>query len=179
MSSDETISSSTTPPPETSGDVLAALRRLADSLRDLHRKDDTQQQPTHWRELPPGVVEGYRLLSDGAELVKATATKFTLLNKVEPSEGLKLLSHDLLGGVRVVATGAVVLDGILTPRSSRHSTRAARAIVGGVVALIECFDASQNSNLSAQKTGAVWSACDAKLEYLCVLSHSHSILDTI
>ena len=43
----------------------------------------------HWKELPENVTQAYKMLSDGAELIKATSTKYTLLGKINLEDGSK------------------------------------------------------------------------------------------
>ena len=43
----------------------------------------------HWKELPDNVTHAYKMLSDGAELIKATSTKYTLLGKINLEDGSK------------------------------------------------------------------------------------------
>ena len=43
----------------------------------------------HWKELPENVTQAYKMLSDGAEVIKATSTKYTLLGKINLEDGSK------------------------------------------------------------------------------------------
>jgi DNA-binding protein H-NS len=104
------------------------------------------------------------------KLVKATATKYTLVGKINVEEGAKL-AKDLLHGCELVATGALVIceDNVGCSRSARHyAKQASRAILATTLELVKVFaDPSileGNEQLGAQKTGAVWSTCDALLK---------------
>ena len=43
----------------------------------------------HWKELPENVSQAYKMMSDGAEVIKATSTKYTLLGKIDLEDGSK------------------------------------------------------------------------------------------
>jgi len=117
--------------------------------------------------IPREVADGYKMLTEGAEVVKATSTKYTLIGKIDMNDGIKL-AKELRQGCELLSTGALILH---TPvagmsRSSRHYIkRSARSVVATVINLISAFtshDALEegNENLAAQKCGSVWSACD-------------------
>lgn len=168
---------------EDSSGPVAALHRLADTLHELnvHTENNndnnkSKHQPsfvmTHYRNLPEEVQDAYKLIEDGAAHVKATSTKFTLVSKFDQKEGSKL-SHDLLRGAELISTGVFVLcnDSLGCGMSCRtYAKKASRAIVATLLNLLESTESDGGSsddnasahknNLEAQKTGAVWSACD-------------------
>jgi hypothetical protein len=146
--------------------VLEALQRLTTSLSELQDKKSPPKL-SHWRVLPEPVEMAYKVMTDGAELVKATATKYTLVGKINVEEGSKL-AKDLLQGCELVATGALVIceDNVGCSRSTRHHVKqAARAIVATTLELVKVFANGsvfeENEQLGAQKTGAIWSTGDA------------------
>jgi len=69
--------------------VKNALSRLSIALKEL---DDTSGSTTisHWREIPEDVNSSYMMLQDGAELIKATSTKYTLVGKISMEDGAQL-----------------------------------------------------------------------------------------
>jgi hypothetical protein len=145
--------------------VLEALERLATSLSELPDKKSSPKL-SHWRLLSEPVETAYKVMTDGAELVKATATKYTLVGKINVEEGSKL-AKDLLQGCELVATGALVIceDTVGCSRSARHHVKqAARAIIATTLELVRVFANGsvfeEKEQIGAQKTGATWSACD-------------------
>ena len=69
--------------------VLQALERLQVSLKELP-SNENPPQCSHWRTLPEAVTAAYSYTSQGAELCKATSTKYTLVGKIDANEGAKL-----------------------------------------------------------------------------------------
>mmetsp|Transcript_23362 Transcript_23362/g.32728 ORF Transcript_23362/g.32728 Transcript_23362/m.32728 type:complete len:378 (+) Transcript_23362:202-1335(+) len=150
--------------------TLEALKRLAMTLTDLNEipSSDETAALSHWRELPEQVETSYTMMQDGASLVEATSTKYTLVGAIDLDEGAKLAS-DLLKGIQLIAAGAFVIcndkDHVGCSRSARHYARqSARSIVSTTISLIEAFlckESWSNQDVGAQKTGAVWSSCQA------------------
>ncbi len=77
---------------------LEALQRLSAALKSLDDKGlaecgNRENQPgiilSHWRELDGEVLHAYKMLNDGAELIKATSTKYTLMGKINLEDGSK------------------------------------------------------------------------------------------
>lgn len=124
---------------------------------------------SHWRTLPLHVSSAYQLLSDGASYIHATATKYTLVGKVDSKEGGHL-ALELRKGAELVGTGTLLLFSAScgSSRSLRRYVKlASRAVLASVISLVQAFEdglaqgqANDGNNLGAQKTGAVWSACD-------------------
>jgi hypothetical protein len=74
--------------------VLEALERLQISLKEL---PDKQNAPhfSHWRVPPEAVTTAYDYMDKGTELVKATSTKYTLVGKIDSTEGSKLAVREI------------------------------------------------------------------------------------
>lgn len=137
--------------------VLETLRTLAHTLQ--HGVSYQQSAPTlsHYRELPESVIQSYDVLSQGAQLIHATATKYTLVGKIDVEKTYPL-QDQLVQGCELVATGCVAVCADITgcSRSTRrHARQAARNIVQSVISLIESDASAANS-----KTGVVWETCD-------------------
>lgn len=126
----------------------------------------------HWKDIPDDLQQAYKLLNDGAELVKSTATKYTLIGKISVDDGSQRC-NDLRQGCEIIATGALLIHepSYGCARPTRHYVKQhSRSIVASVKSLIESFVTNQallpNSNIGAQKTGAVWNSCDGLLSQL-------------
>jgi hypothetical protein len=156
-------------------ETLLALRRLATALKELDdagKNEVTEENigiaMSHWRDLPPEVDHAYKMMSDGAELIKATSTKYTLIGKIDVDDGSKFC-NELRQGCELISTSAFLIHqpSMGCARSTRHFAKQnARAVVATVLALIESFESLRaiNGNTGAQLTGAVWSACDKIIE---------------
>ena len=124
---------------------------------------------SHWRTLPLQVQSAYQLLSDGADYIHATSTKYTLVTKVDAKEGGNL-ALELRKGAELVGAGTLLLysPGCGSSRSlKRYTKQFARAVISSTVALVKSFDDGlafgaphDGNNVGAQRTGAVWAACD-------------------
>jgi hypothetical protein len=156
-------------------ETLIGLRRLATALKEL---DDTGKNEVteenigisinHWRDLPPEVEHAYKMMNDGAEVIKATSTKYTLIGKIDVDDGSKFCT-ELRQGCELISTSAFLIHqpSMGCARSTRYFAKQnARAVVATVVALIESFVSLRaiGGNTGAQLTGAVWSACDKIIE---------------
>lgn len=129
---------------------------------------------SHWRTLPPNVSSAYQLLVDGASYIHATSTKYTLISNTGHNQESGNLAVELRKGAELLGTGTLLLfsESCGSSRSLKHYVKLhARAVVASVVSLLQYFeDAYQtggnelknccNNNIGAQKTGAIWSACD-------------------
>lgn len=149
--------------------ILAGLQRLSESLQSMD--DRTATVPGHYQEIPNDVQQSYLVMQQGASLVHATSTKYTLMGKFSAEEQNKI-AQDLLKGCQFIATGALVIGATSYGccRSTRvHTKRAARAVVNTVTQLVDAFVKQEGgilekeSNLGAQKCGAVWQTCDTIL----------------
>ncbi|KAL7526870.1 hypothetical protein ACHAWF_001947, partial [Thalassiosira exigua] len=130
---------------------------------------------SHWRTLPLSASSAYSLLDDGASYLHATSTKYALVGKVDPLEGGKL-SEELRKGAELIGTGTLLLfsESCGSSRSLRHYVKqSSRAVVASVIALVKSFqdgsargEAHDGNNVGAQRTGAVWSACDRMTQQL-------------
>lgn len=124
---------------------------------------------SHWRTLPPEVQSAYQLLNDGASYIHATSTKYTLISNTGHTPESGNLAVELRKGAELLGTGALLLfsESCGSSRSVKHYVKLhVRAVVASVVSLLQYFednsgnDTNNNNNIGAQKTGAVWSACD-------------------
>jgi len=196
----KTMTKTVTNTPNTTVDLntstIEALTRLDKALCELDSTTNTTTTTTtssssspepsnddvvglplgHWRDLTGSEVEtAYKMMDDGAELVKASSTKYTLLGKIDLEDGSKL-TEELRKGCELIATSTFLLHQplLLCSRPTRHYAKQyARAIIATVRQLVQSFahgDATDNNtttnnnnNVGAVKTGAVWSACDALL----------------
>jgi Grap2 and cyclin-D-interacting len=155
-------------------DLLQALQRLLQTLTAMDPSSQTSSENkaaaytlSHWRKLPAVIVQAHDILTQGAGLIHATSTKYTLLGRIDHGKHETQqfdLSKDLLQGCQLIATACLVLSESGSSKSSVHYViQASRAIVNTVVQLVESFvshEALDTENLGAQRTGAVWSACE-------------------
>jgi hypothetical protein len=160
------------PPHDDKCSVLSRLRNLAQKLQDGVSHEQSAPTLSHYRQLPDQVVQAYDLLSNGATLIHATATKFTLMGKIDFAK-TQSIQEQLLQGCELVATGCIAIcsdgTGCALP-TRRHARSAARNIVQAVIALVEAVasggsdtDGANGDNVidaAASKTGVVWEACD-------------------
>jgi len=150
--------------------VAESLQRLQISLKELPDKE-CPTELSHWRhDIPESLTQAWKILDQGRELIRATSTKYTLVTKIDTEEGSKL-AKDILKGCEYIGTAALVIhdDSNGCSRSIRSFVKqSARAVIHTCLALVEFFSDGKNHKEDpepAQKTGAVWSACD-KLEKL-------------
>lgn len=79
---------------------LERLKRLAEALSELDEKGIAGTSHSgdgchiglrlnHWRDLDEETKHAYKMISDGAELIKATSTKYTLVGKINVDDGSK------------------------------------------------------------------------------------------
>lgn len=159
--------------------IIDALTRLFELLKNDKAVNENPAHLSHWRELPSDVSTAYGLLQEGAQLVHGTATKYTLVGKIDEEEQKKL-GADLLSGCEVIgaATHILLQDAAGCSRAVRRSAqRAALAIIVNVKLLaVSFFDKSAlDENIGAQKTGAVWEACDKVLNKMVPLGNRNAI----
>jgi len=124
---------------------------------------------SYWRTLPQSVESAYQLLNDGANYIHATSTKYTLVGKVDTQEGSNL-AVELRKGAELIGTGTLLLYSKQygSSRSLKHYIKQySRSVIASVLSLIKSFEdglsqgqANDGNNIGAQKTGAVWAACD-------------------
>lgn len=159
--------------------IVEALTRLADMLKNDKRSVQDPPHLSHYRELPHDVSKAYELLQQGAELIHGTATKYTLVGKIDETEQKKL-GADLLSGCEILgaATHALHQDATGCSRAVRRATqRAALAVILSVIQLAASFSdrTALDENVGAQKTGAVWEACDKILNRLLPQGNRNAI----
>jgi len=75
--------------------TVDSLRRLSKALSELDNDskvstDNVGLPMGSWRDLSDSLQSAYTMMSSGAELVKATSTKYTLLGKINVADGSKL-----------------------------------------------------------------------------------------
>jgi len=161
--------------------ILQGLQRLSESLQKMD--DRITVPPKHYRDIPEDIQKSYGLMMQGASLVHATSTKYTLVGKISLDEQ-ETVAQDLLKGCQFIAAGALVIadESFGCCRSTRmHTKRACRAVIVTVTQLVEAFHEAaeghnnstsaataalleKDNNLAAQKCGAVWSTCDVFLQ---------------
>lgn len=159
--------------------VVEALTRLVDMLKTDEKVNQDPPHLSHYDKLPSDVTKAYELLTQGTQLVHSTATKYTLVGKIDEEEQKKL-GADLLSGCEIIgaATHVLLQDTSGCSRAVRRSAqRATLAILINVIHLAESFDnhTALDANVGAQKTGAVWEACDTILKRLLPQGNRNSI----
>jgi hypothetical protein len=156
-------------PFETQKQVLAALTQLEESLKELN---DGVSPPTlsHYRSIPEAVKESYSLLTQGAEIIHASSTKYTLLGKLDATEQGRAL-RDIVHGCQLMGTACLVIHddqtGCARP-TRQHCKRVTRAVVLSVLQMIHVWvdqlAQGSDNNLGAQKAGTVWEKCNVIME---------------
>ena len=159
--------------------VVEALTRLADMLKNDPNSVQDPPHLSHYRELPNDVAKAYELLQQGAQLIHSTATKYTLVGKIDETEQKKL-GADLLSGCEIIAaaTHALHQDATGCAQAVRQSTqRSTLAIILTVIQLVASFSdhTALDENVGAQKTGAVWETCDKILNRLLPQGNRNAI----
>jgi hypothetical protein len=160
-------------------EVIESLKRLIDLLQHDGRDKQSAPSLSHYRQMPSDVKKAYELVLQGASVVHATSTKYTLIGKVAIGEQKKLAS-DLRSGCELIGAAIHVFfqDASGCSRSLRHSAlRAALAIFINVLHLVESFEdgTAFEGNVGAQKTGAVWESCDTILNKLLPQGNRNAI----
>mmetsp|Transcript_18509 Transcript_18509/g.38198 ORF Transcript_18509/g.38198 Transcript_18509/m.38198 type:complete len:384 (+) Transcript_18509:248-1399(+) len=175
-------------PPQKAASVASPLQ-VANGLSVLikHAKKDLakKKQPprlSHYRVIPSRVQTAYDLLQSGAQLVRATATKYALIGAIDTKDQGSLGS-DLLKGCELIGAAAhvTIQDASGCSRSVReYNQKAALNVYIATLRLVEAFHpelkatgtnkssnaattvavATKGNTVGAQKTGAVWEACD-------------------
>ncbi len=162
-------------------DGLALL--IEHTKKDLALKKEPPRL-SHYRVIPENLQTAYDLLKSGATLVRATATKYALVGAIDTKDQ-GTLGTDLLKGCELIAASAHVFmpDPNGCSRALREYTqKAALSIFVATLKLVQAFHptvlpvsknknnnnkqqqtiavASKDNTVGAQKTGAVWEACD-------------------
>jgi len=135
---------------------------------------------SHYRELPDNVKAAYAALSQGASLVRASATKYSLMGTINKDEQT-VVGNDLLHGCELIGAGVHVTlqDSSGCSRAVRqYNQKAALNVYLATLRLVEVFNpeirnqssstpvtitvvaAAAENNIGAQKTGVVWESCD-------------------
>jgi hypothetical protein len=164
----------------TNEQLIGALTRLVDHLKKQNENaNKSAPQLSHYRELPNDVKTAYDLLDQGASLVHATSTKYTLVGKISIQDQ-KTLAADLQRGCELIgaATHSLLQDGTGCSRSVRQTAlKASLSICINVIHLVESFQdhSALEQNIGAQKTGAVWESCDTILNKLLPQGNRNAI----
>ena len=159
--------------------LVEALTRLADMLKSDVNANQDPPLLSHYREIPDEVTKAYELLTQGAQMIHSTATKYTLVGKIDENEQKKL-GADLLSGCELLgaATHAILQDSNGCARAVRRATqRVTLAILLTVIQLAAAFSdhTALQENVGAQKTGAVWDSCDKILNRLVPQGNRNAI----
>ena len=156
---------------KTQDEVYRSLLRLLECFTQT--ATPPQQPLSHWRELDNDIQQAYQLISQGAEYIKSTSTKYTLMGKSCSSSQHDKGSHyelalDLLRGAEQVAAGAFFLlqNNSGCGRSCKSFLREGiRATMASLASLVEVFLPYKNEQAiqesANRKTGALWESCDA------------------
>jgi len=160
-------------------ELVETLTRLADMLKNDENANKDPPRLSHFRDLPNSVTVAYDLLHQGAQMIHGTATKYTLVGKIDESEQKKL-GADLLRGCEIIgaATNSLLQDSTGCSRAVRRATqRAALAIILNVIHLAASFSdhSALEENIGAQKTGAVWQSCDTILNKMLPMGNRTAI----
>ncbi|KAL7510606.1 hypothetical protein ACHAXN_007496 [Cyclotella atomus] len=128
---------------------------------------------THYRTQPPSLVEAYTHISTGAQYIHATSTKYTLVSKIDYEKEGGNLAVELRKGAELIAAATLTVFSPETgcgPSVKRYVKQFARGVIASVISLITSFEdgtalaGGQSNQIGPQKTGAVWSACDAYVQ---------------
>mmetsp|Transcript_26201 Transcript_26201/g.29425 ORF Transcript_26201/g.29425 Transcript_26201/m.29425 type:complete len:383 (-) Transcript_26201:5183-6331(-) len=186
MSSSSSSSSTNTHSTVNSG-AVGASRGLHYLIEHAKNDVNCKKNPpclSHYRVIPDNVKTAYDLLQQGAQLVRATSTKYALIGAIDRKEQTTL-GNDLLRGCELIgaATHVTIQDSSGCSRAVRqYNQKAALSVYFATLRLVEAFhpeirkssstvtktpivviamaSASAENNVGAQKTGAVWEACD-------------------
>lgn len=163
----------------TNARVVEALTGLAEMLKNDENANRDPPHLSHYRQIPDEVTKAYELMTQGSQMVHSTATKYTLVGKIDEIEQKKL-GADLLKGCELVAASAhaILQDSTGCARAVRRATqRAALSIILAVIQLAESFlnHSALKENVGAQKTGAVWEACDRVLNRMLPQGNRNAI----
>jgi hypothetical protein len=146
--------------------MIATLLELSQFLQRIEMKSSSTL--SHYRDIPESVSSSYELFQQGAALVHATSTKYTLLGKIEGGILQQTqVAQDLIVGCQHIATAILALSDDSTGccRSAKmHARQHGLAILTSVVNLIRCFVEDEQFHLrhpeeANARTGAVWECC--------------------
>jgi hypothetical protein len=164
---EEKQSASSSPDEKRQAAMIATLQELCQFLQRIEMKSSSTL--SHYRSIPESVNSSYELFQQGAALVHATSTKYTLLGKVEGGILQQTqVAQDLIVGCQHVATAILALSDESTGccRSVKmHARQHGLAILTSVMNLIQCFVEDVQFHLrhpeeANARTGAVWECCE-------------------
>lgn len=157
-------------------ETVVVLKRLQSAIKELDNKGKNQiiTPPNvsipinHYRDITPELEGAYKMLEDGANLIKNVSTKYTLLGKINVEDGSKYTT-ELRQACELISTSAFLVHqpNVGCARATRTMIKQkCSSILNSVIALVESFVSLKalDGNIGAQLTGAVWSACDQVLE---------------
>lgn len=188
------------PQPSQATSPASIARGLSVLIQHAKNEKSSASEPTflsHYREIPENIVTAYGLTVQGAQLVKATATKYALIGAIDTKDQGSL-GADLLKGCELIgaAIHATTRDSCGCARAVQHyNQKAALSVYIATLRLVQAFHpelvatssgssnpgatitstisaigsktvattgqiATKENTVGAQKTGAVWEACD-------------------
>ncbi|GFH51139.1 hypothetical protein CTEN210_07615 [Chaetoceros tenuissimus] len=157
-------------------ETVVVLKRLLSAIKELDNKGKNQTITppnvaipiNHYRDITPELEGAYKMLEDGANLIKNVSTKYTLLGKINVEDGSKYTT-ELRQASELISTSAFLVHqpNVGCALATRTVIKQkCSSILNSVIALVESFVSLKalDGNVGAQLTGAVWSACDQVLE---------------
>ncbi|KAL7481990.1 hypothetical protein ACHAW6_007665 [Cyclotella cf. meneghiniana] len=147
----------------------SAALTLSQADSNVPQSTVTAKQLSHYRAQPPALVEAYALLTTGSQYIHATSTKYTLVSKIDYETEGGNLAVELRKGAELIGAATVAVfspEMGCGPSAKRYIKQFSRGVIASVISLIEAFEngsavGGKDNHVGAQKTGAVWSACDA------------------
>lgn len=126
-------------------------------------------QITHYKIQPPSLTEAYAHLSTAAQYIHATSTKYTLVSKIDYATQGGHLAVELRKGMELLSAATLSFysrEAGCGRSVKRYVKQYSRGVLASVISLLRAFQDGSASGggenqIGAQKTGAVWSACDA------------------
>jgi hypothetical protein len=156
-------------------EILEDLILLAAALQELDTTADAglSQLSTplsHYRILPPALMDAYNSLYQATQLIHTTSTKYGLLLGADAA-AVAATAHCMATACHalVTATTTAFNPGLCARSTRRHCHRATRDILHTVIQLVQVDSSTSSSNFAsttsaAQRTGAVWDMCQVVLE---------------
>ena len=162
------------PSPQTDQSGSSAIEQITQDASKLSLDEQSSSRLiitiTHYRTQPQSLVEAYTLLQTAAQYIHATSTKYTLVSKIDYQIEGGNLATELRKGAELLATATLAIFSPETgcgPSTKKYVKQFTRGIVASLISLITAFEdgsaliGGKDNQIGPQKTGAVWSACDA------------------
>ena len=156
---------------QSNNSTIEQITQCASELSlDEQRNSQQSIQIKHYRTQPPSLVEAYTLLQTGAQYIHATSTKYTLVSKIDYQTEGGNLATELRKGAELLATATLSIFSPETgcgPSTKKYVKQFTRGVIASLISLITAFEdgsaliGGKDNQIGPQKTGAVWSACDA------------------